>query len=286
MMVWLSEWLFFLLILRLIHIYTHTVVSFWLADLSLMHQVCYRDLMESDSTISLKWLGLHSKWWISDVSQQVKGHLKRKTKSSHNNWTYLSGLALALSLALLVSLVLGLKVGLLQGEAAHPAAQREEEDGERAGGRAQPAQRLQQGRVLGEPQRQVWHHCKEGRRWLGKERGRRKEVSGNNLKGLFLIYHRGHRLLRNSSDFLLLLLLHLLNKLRPLPNTTSVSHPPPHFFLRAFWIKTRRHPSWRGSVQMVQRKDRKKKHLPLFLLFLFNTFSVSNQPVPLYCAVK
>lgn len=63
---------------------------------------------------------------------------------------YLSRVPLTLPVTLVP-----LQVGLLQGEAAQSAAQREEEDGQRAGWRAQPPQRLEEGRVLGHPQRQV-----------------------------------------------------------------------------------------------------------------------------------
>lgn len=47
-------------------------------------------------------------------------------------------------LALPVTLV-PLQVGLLQGESTQSAAQREEEDGQRAGRRAQPPKRLEEG---------------------------------------------------------------------------------------------------------------------------------------------
>lgn len=113
------------------------------------------------------------------MSAQVKGHLKNKqTNQTDDKWTYLP--RLPLSLPHLPGLVLALQVGLLQGEAARPAAEREEEDGQRAGGRAQPAQRLQEGGVLGEPQRQVRHHCEERR---GRRREERRRSVGTIEKG-------------------------------------------------------------------------------------------------------
>lgn len=52
--------------------------------------------------------------------------------------THLSSVALPLPLGLVA-----LQVGLLQGEATHPAAQGEEEDGERGRGRAEAPKRLE-----------------------------------------------------------------------------------------------------------------------------------------------
>lgn len=71
-------------------------------------------------------------------------------KTNLSSWeAYLSSVSL-----LLLGLV-PLQVGLLQGESAHPAAQREEEDGERGGGRAETPQRLEVTRVLRHSQGQV-----------------------------------------------------------------------------------------------------------------------------------
>lgn len=74
---------------------------------------------------------------------QHKIHLEKCSTSddkNRNNFrkTYLSSVALPLPLGLVA-----LQVGLLQGEATHPAAQGEEEDGERGRGRAEAPKRLE-----------------------------------------------------------------------------------------------------------------------------------------------
>lgn len=168
-----------------------------------------------------------------------------------------------------------------------------------------PGRAAASGLTLLQREEDEWGRGSEGgREEVNGERRERKERKWRGCVGTIwkgfssfksvdhaVLNKRQRSLVWNSSDFLLLLLLILLllclwHKLHPVPNTPSMSHPPPHFFLRAFWIKTCRRPSWRGSVQMVRRNEKKnQKHLPLFL-FLFNTFSVSNRPVPLYCTVK
>lgn len=65
-------------------------------------------------------------------------HDRQHLKEEMFKGPYLSSVALHLALSLVP-----LQVGLLQGEATHPAAQREEEDRERGGGRAEAPQCLE-----------------------------------------------------------------------------------------------------------------------------------------------
>lgn len=84
------------------------------------------------------------------VSLSSAADEKTKESKETENSIYLSPVTLVLPVSFVP-----IQVGLLQGEATQPAAQREEEDGERPRGGAKTPQRVEEGRVLRHSKSQV-----------------------------------------------------------------------------------------------------------------------------------